>query len=410
MRILFFEHIGTALHSLKMNRVRSFLTMLGVAIGVASITTIISLSAGATKIVNDQIKAVDDGVIVVAPGAEKSATVESLLSPANTQQYSVSTLTQEDVKKIDDISEDVYAAPIMSISLALKNNDTVVESVQVVATTSSFVKTTPLAMQEGGEFLKETATGSAAVLGSQTALDLFGTQNPIGRIFKIRSQTFTVIGVLEREDVPLNYSAIDYNNAVFVDMKAGVSLGQGAAQIQQINVFVQDKEQLKSTSEKIVSTVEELHGERDFTVKTGKEVTTPSNRTFYVLTAVMTAIAGISLVVGGVGIMNIMLVNVAERTREIGIRKAVGASSGSIATQFIVEALIVSIIGGLLGYLAGIGVAFFVGTLLYFTPVYTWQVAIAAVGVSMVIGLVFGIYPAVRAARKDPIESLRQYR
>ena len=154
---------------------------------------------------------------------------------------------------------------------------------------------------------------------------------------------------------------------------------------------------------------ESRDGDQDFTLVSGQDIAEPTNQLFIALAGVMTAIATISLVVGGVGIMNIMLVSVVERTREIGLRKAIGASNRNILDQFLIESLVVSLAGGVFGYLAGYFVAFGISRFLTFTPVFSWQIAAVALGVSVVIGVLFGLYPAIRAARKDPIESLRQY-
>ncbi len=150
--------------------------------------------------------------------------------------------------------------------------------------------------------------------------------------------------------------------------------------------------------------------EKDFSILSGKQIAEPSNKFFIALTSVMAAIAAISLLVGGIGIMNIMLVGVAERTREIGLRKAVGASNSNIIWQFMVEALIISILGGVVGYIAGYVLAFAISTFFTFDPAFTWEIALAALILSVGIGTIFGIYPAMRASRKDPIESLRHYR
>ena len=171
-----------------------------------------------------------------------------------------------------------------------------------------------------------------------------------------------------------------------------------------------DEATLTAALTEIDETLTESHGEKDFRIIRGDEVAATTNRTFQWVAAVMTAIAAISLVVGGIGVMNIMLVGVAERTREIGIRKAVGASNYSIVMQFLVEALMLSFIGGIIGLVAGVVLAFSIALGMYFAPVFNWQIIAISLSVSLVIGVVFGLYPAIRAARKDPIESLRQYR
>lgn len=411
MKIPFVDHIGTALLSLKMNRVRSFLTALGITIGVASITAILALSAGVTNMAKEQVSKVGDSIAVIRPGAEQEVTTEALLRPNAAPQYNVSTLTEVDVDALKKKDKHVHVAPLMKLTATLKASKTKVQGVQVTVTSPEFAKTNPLDIQDGGQFIDTlTAKNNGAVLGAQLAIDLFGTDNPIGNVFKIKEQNFTVVGVLKRATSPVNYSSIDFDNTAIIPVASGKLLSQGVLQVQQINIHAKDQAKLGAFVASAENILIKRHGEKDFTIKSGQDVATPTNKIFTIMTGVLTAIAAISLVVGGIGVMNIMLVSVAERTREIGIRKAVGASNASIASQFLIESLTISLIGGVFGYIIGNLLAFTISTTLYFTPVFTWDVVMWASIVSVGIGLVFGIYPAVRASRKDPIESLRQYR
>ena len=226
----------------------------------------------------------------------------------------------------------------------------------------------------------------------------------------MHGQRFTVIGVMKQKTSAVNYNNIDYGNAVIVSYDQGKQLLKGSTQIQQIDVLVDDAKSSNSVVTELKDKLSKLHlGEEDFSVLTGPEIGRPTNQLFAALIATMAAIAAISLVVGGIGIMNIMLVGVAERTREIGIRKAVGASHRNIIGQFMVESLMISILGGAIGYVGGYILAFIASTFLYFSPAFTLQTALMAVLMTIGVGVVFGTYPAVKAARKDTIESLRQY-
>jgi ABC-type antimicrobial peptide transport system permease subunit len=263
---------------------------------------------------------------------------------------------------------------------------------------------------KSGQFLDEVTDNNTAVVGEQLAIDLFGTDRPISSTFTIRGQTFTVIGVIKNSANPINYNNVDLNHAAVVSFAQGKLFHQSRAQIQQIDVLSKPGISTETMNTAIHTTLLKTHlGEKDFSIVSGKEIGKPTNELFKAMTAVMTAIAAISLVVGGIGIMNIMLVGVAERTREIGIRKAVGASNGDIVIQFLMESLIIGFVGGFLGYITGYALAFAVSTFLYFPPAFTWPIVAAAFGMALFVGVIFGIYPAARAARKDTIESLRQY-
>ena len=215
---------------------------------------------------------------------------------------------------------------------------------------------------------------------------------------------------MKQKTSAVNYNNIDYGNTVIVSYDQGKQLLKGNTQIQQIDVLVDEAKSSSGVVAELKNKINKLHlGEEDFSILTGREIGQPTNQLFTALIATMAAIAAISLVVGGIGIMNIMLVGVAERTREIGIRKAVGASHRNIIGQFMVESMMISILGGIIGYIGGYVLAFIASTFLYFSPAFTLQTALMAVLMAVGVGVVFGTYPAVKAARKDTIESLRQY-
>lgn len=407
-RLLLREHIDGALHSLRHTRTRTFLTTLGVAIGIASITTILSLSGGITNSVEGQVNDLHGSVAVVRPGYPSEQNVD-FSNPMSARSYATSTLTSQDVKDISSDANVKSAAPIMLMSgdLHAAHNQTTLGT--IVATSPSFATINGLETDEG-QFMDNITDDSTAVVGQTLAERLFGTSLPLGQQFIVRGQTFTVIGVLSKINRPVNYNGFDMDDALYISLASGQNFNQGMTQIQQIDVMAKRKSGLPSMVKKIQQQLTTNHnGEHDFTVVTGHAIARPTSELFRAMTIVMTAIAAISLFVGGVGIMNIMLVGVAERTREIGLRKAVGASSGQIVVQFLTESLILSLIGGFIGYIGGYAIAFTVSTFLTFNPAFTWQIAVIAFVVSLGVGVLFGAYPAYRAARKDPIESLRSY-
>lgn len=262
-----------------------------------------------------------------------------------------------------------------------------------------------------GQFIDTVTNRDTAVVGNQLAIDLFGTDQAVGRTFHTHGMTYTVIGVLKRINNPVNYNNVDFDHAAIINFDSGKAINQGAASIQQINILATNAAALPHVITATNQAISTNHnGEKDFVVLSGDNLARPANELFATVVTTLTTVAAISLIVGGIGIMNIMLVGVSERTREIGIRKALGASSGHITWQFLIESLAMSVTGGILGYMLGYLLAFAVArSLLTFDPVFTWLIVGIAIGVAVLVGLVFGLYPAIRAARKDPIEALRQY-
>ena len=401
------DYFTSAYQSLKRSRMRTFLTTLGVAIGVGSVTAILALGGGLTDVINNQLDKLGGNLIVVRPGAGNIIT--DLTAPANQQNYVTSTLSEADVESIKALPDVQAAAPIMTQNATLKTDIRTLPNAVVVSTTPEFIDISKLTVHDG-QFLDNETNDHTAVIGRQLAVNLFGTEKPIGLTFTIRGERFTVVGILKPAMDPVNYNRIDFDNAAMVGFGMGKALNQGRVQIQQIDVRAKNLESINSLNSAINKTLLKNHSEeQDFHVISGESIGTSTSDLMRALTGFMAAIAAISLVVGGVGIMNIMLVGVAERTREIGIRKAVGATSSSIASQFLIESVMMSLLGGFLGYLLGYVVAFGISTFLYFVPSVNWQVAAIALAMSLGVGLLFGFYPALRAARKHPIESLRQY-
>ncbi|MDB5159842.1 MAG: putative Efflux transporter, permease protein [Candidatus Saccharibacteria bacterium] len=409
MRWLFVNHIQNARQSLKSNRMRSTLTMLGITIGVASITAILSLSGGASQIVSNQVNSLGGNIAVVRPGAQSETPLQDLSQFPSPEHFAASTLTTSDIDAIKAVSHVSAVAPMMVLSGSVKAKATAPTSTSIVATTPDLATVSGLKVQDG-EFLDPNLNVYTAVVGPQLSVDIFGTESSIGKTLTIRGKVFTVIGVLKRTSDPINYNGVDFDESIIINQEAGRLINQGAVQVQQINI---QSDSIADLNQVIIDTNKALlknHlGEADFTVLSGDQIAQPTNRLFFAIAGTTTAIAAISLLVGGIGIMNIMLVSVAERTREIGIRKALGASNGDIVAQFLIESLALSIGGGISGYVIGYLISFGISSFLPFFPIFTWEIAVTAIVVSLVIGTLFGIYPAIRASRKDPIDALRQY-
>ncbi|MFZ1242790.1 MAG: ABC transporter permease [Candidatus Saccharimonas sp.] len=401
------DHIENAISSFRHNRGRNILATLGIAIGVASVVTILALSGGLRQIIDHQIVELNNNLIVVRPGAE-SKNLTSLAGSIAQYGYNTSTLTENDVQTIRKLPNTHAVAPIMTFSGKLTSQQTS-EISTIVASTSDLMSISNLTLRNG-QFLDDKGDFAVAVLGTQLSIDLFGTDQSIGQIFTLSGQRFIVGGILNRLNMPINYNNIDFDNAAIISLQAGKQLHQGQPQIQQINVQATSPHDITALAASVHTQLQKNHDNTDdFTVSHGSTIGQPTNQLFIALTQVLTVIAAISLVVGGIGIMNIMLVSVTERTREIGIRKAVGATNGTIAVQFIIESLAISLLGGILGYVLGYITAFALCSFLFFAPALNWETALTALCLSTITGVVFGLYPAIRAARKNTIESLRQY-
>lgn len=408
MRLLIFHHLDNAIQSIRSSRVRSFLTMLGIAVGVASVTAILSLSSGANKIIDRQINNLGGNIAVIRPGLIADP-LNNLYRGQLQRDYFAGTLTENDLKQISKLPNIKAVAPIMALGGAIKANNLAKNESMIVATTPEFNVIANLKMHEG-QFLDTRVNSNTAVIGASLSLDIFGDKSTVGRKLTIRNQPFTVIGVLEETNTPVNYNLIDFDNAVFINLSVGKKINQDVIQIQQINVMAKSMEKFDQFISDIETTLKKEHaGEKDFSVLTGAEISKPTNQFFYTITGFITAIAAISLIVGGIGIMNIMLVTVAERTREIGIRKALGASNRDIMWQFLIESLLISLIGGLLGYILGYLLALAISNILTFEPSMNWFIVLVALAISVIMGVIFGLYPALRAAYKDPIESLHEF-
>lgn len=407
-RPLTMEHIQDALYSLKLTRTRTLLTILGVVIGVASITTILALSSGVWSVIGRQVDAIGGNIAVVRPSLPDSD-ANILTYPATQQAFRTSTLTESDYNSIAQIPGVKAAAPIMTINGSLKAGENNIQNASILATTPSFLETATAPIKEG-QFIDSVTTNNTAVIGTQLSIDLFGSEMPLGQTFSLRGQEFTVIGILKKSNDPINYNNINLDKSVIISLESGKMLNHGFAQIQQINLRAKNGFSLPQIVKNVDDKITENHkGEKDYLVIYGKNIATPMSGLFLTIIKIMIAIAAISLLVGGVGIMNIMLVGVAERTREIGLRKAVGASNANIVAQFMAESLIVSVIGGFIGVVLGYIIAIIIGSIIQLVPLPRLDVFIIGLAISIIVGVVFGLYPAIRAARKDPIESLRQY-
>ena len=401
-------NIENAIESLHANRLRTFLTMLGVMIGIASVVVIFSLSGGVSSMISNQIVAEGGALAVVRPKELTANDKNVITSLATSKSFTQSSITNEDLGMISKIKEVSAVAPLANFSAKVRG-DGEEKYANLLATSPNLDQTVSLKVHEG-QFIADSANANTVVLGNQMAIDLFGTTQAVGKEVAMKGEKFIVIGVLAHQSSSINFSNVDFNNTAIIPYETAKRIIGDNLQIQQVNIHAKSINSLGTIQKQIESDLLKKHnGERDFEVLTGKNISHPSDKFIELSTLILAIVASVSLVVGGIGIMNIMLVNVSERTREIGIRKALGANNRHILFQFLTESMIISLGGGLFGYLIGYAFSFGVSMFLPFSPIISWQIALLVCGLSTVVGVIFGLYPAFRAARKDPIVSLRQY-
>ena len=410
MGLLLRTHLSIALDSLHRNRARTFLSALGIAIGVASIVLIMSLTGGIGSLISASSDKNNANLILVRPSTGKELAENLIDELTANNQYAKSSLTLDDTTSIAKLGNIEAVAPIASNISAVTIGDKSYQSINVVATNADLVKTAKLALKNG-QFFEESGThNNAAVIGHDLATKLFGTTDILARTFQYGDQKFIIIGVLEKTDSPINYNGVDFDNSILIDINFANSF-ESSIQIQQINIRTTTTDSTESVAEEIKTKLtNSKKGDTTFQVLTGSSNFQPAGSLLSIISSMLTLVASISLIVGGVGIMNIMLVSVSERTREIGIRKAVGASSGNILLQFLFESIILSFIGGIMGIALGYSTAFAISLITPFAPHISWSILGITCLTSLIVGVIFGVYPAAKAATKDPITSLKVYR
>ncbi len=394
-----------AIKSLRSNKVRTFLTLLGIIIGVTSVTTIIGLGEGVKRQVNQQISDLGSDLVTIVPGRNSTISGFDSISGALGTSASTSRLSESDLQSVSQVPNVSKAGGVMQLDGSVRRDGKRINT-RVMAVGENYLDLTKQKLTSGQFFGGDLQNNDTVVLASNVAKDLFGTEDPIGSTVTIRGNPFVVIGVLDANK-GFNLGQ-PINNMVLIPLPTGKRLNQDLIQLQQITVKLEDPTLSQNTSETIKQTLLKNHlGEEDFTITTQEQLVQTTDSVFKVLTGFTAAVASISLLVGGIGVMNIMLVTVTERTREIGVRKAVGATRLQILLQFLVEALAITLAGGFIGIILSLIVGYAIQTQTAIKPAMDPWIILLAAGVSLGVGIIFGTWPAIRAARKNPIEALR---
>lgn len=411
--MIFWESLKNSLKNIRAHKLRSFLTMLGLIIGISSVVIILAVGSGAQSLITNQITSAGSNLIGVLPGAS-----EENGPPSSALGIVVTTLKYEDALALGDKKNaphitDVAAYVRGSATIKWQNQDI---SANFTGTTASYINVEDAEVALGRFFdeADERGISRVVVLGSQVAEDLFDGQDPLGQEVKIKKEMFKVIGVMKERGTSF---FVNQDTQVFVPIKTAQKILLGIDHINFLRAKVDKPDNISSSVEDVKITLRERHEitnpeEDDFSVRNTQQAMEVLTQVTDALKFFLVAIAAIALLVGGIGIMNIMLVVVNERIREVGLRKAVGAKNLNICCQFLIETMVISTAGGVIGIVFGSAIAAIVALVARLLG-YNWALVVSldsiilSTSFSIIIGLIFGVYPALKAAKLDPISALR---
>ena len=402
------ETFRSGLDAIRAHRLRSLLTMLGIVIGISSVILTVGLGQGAQNRVKDQISALGSNLLIISPGSSTSSGVRGGFGSATT-------LTLQDASAIEDataVPDARAVAPVSSTSGELVAGSTNWTS-QIQGTTRSWLEVRARTLSQGRWFTSAEMSSAAnvVVLGSETAAELFsGPVSPVGQTVTVAGTPMTVIGVLAASGASSSGTSNDDEAVVPINTEKRVA-GSTSASVNTIYVSAASDAVLSAAYQEIDALLKNAHGvtsaNADFSIATQDSLVATATSTSKTLTVLLAGIAAISLLVGGIGVMNIMLVSVTERIREIGLRKALGATPAVIRRQFLVEASLLGLAGGVIGVLLGVVGRFVLPGLIGQPVSLSYVATLAAIGTALALGIGFGVYPASRAARLTPIDALR---
>jgi putative ABC transport system permease protein len=397
-----------AVRALRTNKMRSFLTMLGIIIGIAAVIAMIAIGTGASKIISEQIASIGSNILLILPGSVTSGGLRM-------GSGSTPTLTFDDAKAImAECPAVALAAPVVRGGAQVVYGN-LNWSTMVMGITPQYLLVRDWPVVSGRSLSQSDVEGATknCLIGKTVAENLFGAEDPLGKVIRIKKVPFTVIGLLDRKGQSPQGS--DQDDIIYVPLTTGQRKLFGSQfpnSVGSIMVQAKSEQDLDRAEEQINSLLNQRHHigpsrDVDFTVRNLTEILGVAEQSSKAMSLLLGAVASISLLVGGIGIMNIMLVSVTERTREIGIRMAIGAKERDILMQFLTEAVLLTFIGGIIGMAVGVIGAKLVSTFFDWPTLISLQAIAMAIGFSGAVGIFFGFYPARKAASLNPIEALR---
>jgi len=397
--------INVAFRALRRNKLRSALTALGIIIGVAAVIAMVGIGNGAKAQVEAQIASLGQNIILVFSGSTTSSGIRTGWGGAGTLKIEDAEAIRREVSGVTAVSEEV----VSTTQVAAGNQNWFT---RIYGESADYLDIRQWPLADGAPFTPQDvrSANKVCVIGRTTATQIYGNDDPIGQVLRVKNVPFTITGVLTPKG--LSAQGVDQDDIVIMPYTSAMKRVAGGTTLRNINVQVGDANQMNAAQKQIIDLLRQRHNIRpgrddDFTVRSQQEIADAATATTNVMTGLLGAIAGVSLVVGGIGIMNIMLVSVTERTREIGTRMAVGAHGRDILTQFLIEAISLSSVGGVLGIIIGIAAAKTIAITRHWPALISPGSIVIAFLVSAAVGIFFGFYPARKAAALDPIEALR---
>ena len=401
MTNIYFESVLMAWSSIISNKMRSLLTMLGIIIGVAAVIALMSIGYGVQSSIESNISSLGTNTITITPGTGRKPGIRPAAG-------SMQTLTYKDYEAIKNLPNISYAAPLGNTSYVVVNGNKN-WTTRIYGCTEDYAKLSDLNVSEGRFWTAREYNERArvAVIGQTVATSLFGEESPIGQKIRINGDPFTVIGLLEAK----GYSFMDQDDRILIPFTTVQERMLHITYVNNIAISSENSSDLSQIETDVTNLLRLRHhiatgADDDFSIQNSQDLLKTMESTTRTLTIFLGSIAAISLLVGGIGIMNIMLVSVTERTKEIGIRKALGATYEMIIVQFLIESVTVSVAGGLIGVILGIIISKIIPYVSTLTTVLTVTPILGSFLFSVLIGLIFGIYPAQKAAKLNPIDAL----